>query len=745
MMMKRIAALFLLHISLTVSAFSASAQSTLNSVQPAQEVLQRLMPHLASQFTLAQAARVGGKDYFRISGVEGHIKVEGGTLPTLLAGVNWYLKYVAHLQVSPNGSQLGSVGLILPAPSHPIEQAALYPWRYALNENVDGYTAPYWDEDRWQREIDILALSGINAILIERGTDYVLYKMFRDAGYSDEAIRRWITQPAHQNWQLMGNICCYDGPISLQLLKKRAASTQKIIASLRRLGITPVLPGYYGIVPSDFDKVVPGAHVIEQGNWSGGFIRPGWIDPRDPHFSVLAHSFYRYQHEIFGDSTIYDMEIFQEGGKAGDVPIAEGASRIQAALQRAHPGALWMLMGWQNNPTGKLLAALDPKHVIIADIRQGRIPEENRDREFLGIPWFFGGIWEFGGRTTMGAPLYDYAVRLPKMAQQPGNHIVGTALFPEALDTNPYAFDLYTEMAWHREPVNLADWTDEYIRRRYGAEDEHARQAWRILLETAYGLRADIGIKQGEAGSGQESLFNAQPSLNAKNAFVGAPAIIRYDPVKFQRALTELLQVAPRLRETETYRYDLVDVARQTMANESRRLLPEIRNAYETRDKAGFAKLTATWLHDMQLQDDLLQTDKYFLVGNWLSYVPRWASSPAELDVLNFDARSILTTWGERRGSEASLHDYANKDWAGLTRDYYMLRWKTYFGTLQTSLETGEEPKPIDWYALGDEWNHGRQSYSATPQGDTYAAAMNIATQLGINPARASSGIPVLH
>jgi len=34
------------------------------------------------------------------------------------------------------------------------------PWRYALNENVDGYSAPYWDQKRWQHEIDILALSG---------------------------------------------------------------------------------------------------------------------------------------------------------------------------------------------------------------------------------------------------------------------------------------------------------------------------------------------------------------------------------------------------------------------------------------------------------------------------------------------------------------------------------------------------------------------------------------------------------
>ena len=137
---------------------------------------------------------------------------------------------------------------------------------------------------------------------------------------------------------------------------------------------------------------------------------------------------------------------------------------------RAHPGALWMLMAWQQNPTQELLSSIDTSHVLIADIEQGRIPREDRDHEFRGASWLYGALWEFGGRTTMGAPLYDYAVRLPLMAIRPGSHIVGTAIYSEGLDTNPFAFDLYTEMAWRTDPVDLVPWTDAYtirtLRRR---------------------------------------------------------------------------------------------------------------------------------------------------------------------------------------------------------------------------------------------------------------------------------------
>jgi alpha-N-acetylglucosaminidase len=703
---------------------------------PARAVLARLMPRLAPQFHLALVPHPDHKDYFRITGTPGNIHVEAATQPTLLFGVNWYLKAVAHLTISTNGLQLGPPNLILPAPPAPIEKPALYPIRYALNENVDGYTAPYWDQTRWQHEIDILALSGINTVLIERGTDLVLDQTFRDFGYSDQAIRNWIVQPAHQNWQLMGNMCCFEAPISTALLAKRAQSAKRLVAALRELGITPVLPGYYGIVPADFATLNPGAHVITQGDWNG-FTRPGWIDPRDPRFDQLAAAFYRHQRALYGDSTLYDMEVFQEGGKSGDVPVPEAARRVQQALERAHPGALWMLMAWQQNPTQQLLSSLDTSHLLIADIQQGRTPRNDRDHEFRGAAWLFGGLWQFGGRNTLGAPLYDYATRFPQLAHRPDSHIRGIALFTEGLDTNPFAFDLYTEMAWHPDPVDLPQWTADYATRRYGADDPHARRAWQILLQTAYSYHADDANHNNDPDAGHDSLFDAQPSLTTTHAASWSSAVPHYDLPALAPALTELLEVAPALRATETYRYDLVDVARQVMANESRHLLPLIRQAYEAHDKTAFDRLTHQWLDDMRLQDHLLASNPYFLLGRWLSYVPAWASTPAELGRLNYDARSILTTWGDHHASDTGgLHEYGNRDWAGLTSDYYLPRWRMYFDSLDTSLDTGHAPKPIDWYAFGDQWNRRQTAYPSTAQGDFYAAALAVAHALHLEPVK---------
>jgi len=707
---------------------ASTASAAPFDTRPAEGVLERLLRQQAAQFELRALESADGRERFRIASDGGRILIQGSTPSALLFGANWYLKYVAHLQMSSDGAQPGAAG-DLPLPQAPLDMETPYAWRYALNENVDGYTSPYWDWPRWEREIDLLALSGVNAMLLERGTDTVLYRTFRELGYADREIRAWITQPAHQNWQLMGNLCCFNGPISRQLLQKRAASAQQIITRLRELGITPVLPGFYGIVPGDFRQKFPAAHVIAQGEWAG-FTRPDWLDPRDPIFARLAAAFYRHQHELYGDSRIYDMEVFQEGGDPGDVPVPTAARAVQDALLAAHPGASWMMLAWQGNPRQDLLAGVDRAHLLVIDIDHDRIPRNDRQKDFQGAPFLFGGIWEFGGRTTLGASVTNITTRLQLLGRTNSN-MAGTAVFTEGMDTNPFALDLFSEMAWRDAPLDIPGWTRAYAQRRYGTADPHAAAAWQVLIDTAYDIRIDDVVFNSERDAAQESLFNAQPSLTANRASNWSPEAMRYDAQAFRRALPELLRAAPKLRNAA---FDLVDVARQTLANESRTLLPQIKAAYDLRQRAHFEALTARWLGLMDLEDQLLATHRSFLVGTWLASVRPWAASPEERARLEYDARSLLTTWGDRKASEdAHLHDYGNRDWAGLTHDYYRARWARYFRSLDEELRTGHPAAPIDWFALGEAWNRGTQRYPDRPRGDPRAAAGRVARALGLN------------
>jgi len=112
-------------------------------------------------------------------------------------------------------------------------------------------------------------------------------------------------------------------------------------------------------------------------------------------------------------------------------------------------------------------------------------------------------------------------------------------------------------MAWHEDPIDLVQWTDAYATRRYGADDPHARSAWQILLKTAYSYRAD-GNKVTASATPLRTPSSTPNRRSQRHAPQPGHRRLRYNPADFAPALTELLQIAPALRSTETYRYDLV-------------------------------------------------------------------------------------------------------------------------------------------------------------------------------------------
>ncbi|WP_329537026.1 alpha-N-acetylglucosaminidase C-terminal domain-containing protein (plasmid) [Streptomyces sp. NBC_01450] len=694
---------------------------------PAVAALRRLVPDHQRQITLRPVTGAG--DRFRVTGRTGQITVEGTSPAVLLTGFHSYLRQAAHASVSWNGEQL-DLPRLLPAPGGEISGSANVPHRFAFNDTNEGYTAPYRHWDAWERELDVLALHGVNAVLVYIGGDAVYYDTFRKLGYSDAEVRAWIPAPAHQPWWLLQNMSGFGGPMSRRLIEERAALAEKVIGRVRELGMTPVLPGYFGTVPDGFtDRHGGDAAIVPQGTW-GAFKRPDWLDPRTSAFTEVAAAFYRSQARRFGDSTMYKMDLLHEGGNAGDVPVGDAAKAVETALQTAHPGAVWAILGWQTNPSKAILEAVDKSRMLVVDGLSDRYTTvTDRESDWGGTPYAFGSIWNFGGHTPIGANAPDWVDVYPKWRDKEGSALAGIAAMPEAADNNHAAFALLTDLAWTPGGIDLDDWFAAYAESRYGAADRHAVAAWRTIRDTAYNMtRAD---SWSEAPDG---LFGARPSLGATKAAAWGPESDRYDTTVFDTALTELLRVPATLRAGSAYRYDLADVARQVLSNRSRILLPQIKTAYEAGDRGRFDQLAAVWLDWMRLMDRVLATSEQHLLGTWLADARSWGATGAEKDQLEYDARSIITTWGSRAQSDEGLHDYANREWSGLVGGLYLTRWRTYFDELSAALKKGKEPAAIDWFALEDTWAHRHDAYPVRAAGDAHRLAGLVRDTLAADP-----------
>ncbi|HET7305852.1 MAG TPA: alpha-N-acetylglucosaminidase TIM-barrel domain-containing protein [Segeticoccus sp.] len=677
---------------------------------PARDALQRILGDArADQVELRALERGDGPDRFEVYAEDGHLVVAGTTPAVELTGFGWYLRHVAHADVAINGTQLNLPDR-LPLPSSPIKRDTSVSHRFALNDTNEGYAGAYLSWPEWQRRIDVLALHGINEVLVYEGQEAVYERTFQQFNYSARDMRNWIPQPAHQSWWLLQNMCCTGSPISQQLIDQRVRLGQKMTRRLRELGMTPVLPGYFGTVPTDFEDRNPGAHTVPQGTWNQ-LQRPDWLDPTDPYFARVAKVFYEVQAQLFGDSTMYKMDLLHEGGRAGNVNVADASRAVQEALDTAHPDALWTILGWQDNPLPETLKAIDRSKMFIVDGITEQPSITNRDKDFFGTPYAFGTIWNFGGHMNMGAALGVWNEKFHAWLKRPDTAMDGIALMPEAIDNNPAAVAFFTDMPWVDGPVDMDQWFRDYADARYGGVDPHARAAWRILEHTAYDWPA------GKDSRHVTGLYDDQPGLG------NTGTALQYDIATFDHALGELLQVAPELRNSEAYRYDLVDVARQVLANHSRLQLPRIRAAYAAGEADTFDKLTTKWLDQMQLMDSLLGTNQSFLLGAWQKEAAKQARGAKEAAALDYDLKSLVSLWA----TGTDLQDYARREFNGLVGDYYAGRWKRYFDSLATALQTGEQPEPIDWLTVAEQWAHAPTQYPFKPQGDAYAEATKVA------------------
>src|SRR5699024_8438332 len=424
------------------------------------------------------------------------------------------------------------------------------------------------------------------------------------------------------------------------------------------------------------------------------------------------------QSDLFGDTDMFKMDLFHEGGKPGNVDVGEATIGVQEALNTSHPEAIWVHLGWHNNPLPESIEVLDKEKTLILDGTSDRDEAKNREEDWDQTPYAFGTIWNFGGHTNMGANLTVWNEKFHNWKDKDNSALSGIALLPEAVNNNPFAVEFFTELPWHEESQDLDRWVEDFVTARYGSSDSDAIEAWKTIQKTAYDLPANNDSQRAT------DLFSVEPSLNFD--FPYWKKSLNYDKSEFEQALTRLLNVDSKLRDSSAYQYDLMDVTRTVLANRGRTLLPEIKKAYEENDKDSFDDLSKQFLHYIDLTEQVTATNKHSMLGPWLEKSKNFISDDLGSDQLVYDAKSLVSICSPQN----SLNDYGRRQWSVLTGDYYYSRWKTYFESVGTAIEKGTLPKSIDWYDYGEDWVETSHDFSTEPEGDLFEIATDVHDEL---------------
>jgi alpha-N-acetylglucosaminidase len=680
-------------------------------------LIERLLPKHAKQFAVENIAGDNGSDVFEIESGDGKIILRGNNGVSVASALNWYLKEICHAHISWDcGNQL-NLPKRLPVVPEKVRVVSPHKFRFAFNYCTHGYTMAWWDWERWERELDVLALNGVNLALIIQGQEAVWINTLKEFGYTEDELLAWLVLPTHQPWMYMSNMQNYGGPLSRSLVAKRVELAQKIIRRMRDLGMNPVLQGYYGIVPSGFQQRHAGTKIHPQGNW-GDLKRPDMLEPTDPLFAKIAAKFYAEQTKLFGKANFLAADPFHEGGSTEGVDLPACGRAILDAMT----GATWVLQSWQDNPRQPMIDALDKSKLLVLDLWCEAQDNWRTRNNFNGTPWLFSTIHNFGGNVGLGGRLAwagDGPVGALNDAAKGRMSGVGALL--EGSGTNPAFWERFFENSWRTTAAPLDAWTKDYARRRYGAAIPATEQAWQILSETIYNApqsRRELPVN---------SVVCARPSLELDlkaRAFVTTQPY--YDTTRLLEAWRLLLDAAPQTKGSDGYRYDLADVGRQVLADLATRYHQQMVAAYRAKDVAKLRVLSAKMLGVIRDMDELTGTRREFLLGIWLDDARRWGANRVEADRFERDARELITTWT----SSDSIPDYANRQWNGLLGEFYHHRWSTWLTALNQSLANGTaldveavRGQIRDWELA---WNKRTDRFPTKPKGDVVAISRKL-------------------
>merc|ERR1712228_1095863 len=363
--------------------------------------------------------------------------------------------------------------------------------------------------------------------------------------------------------------------------------------------------------------------------------------------------------------------------------------------------------------------------MIILDLYDDVSPEYNQFDSFYGTPFIWNTLHNFGGNQGMLGTLYNIAVGLPKAKKYPNSSVIGVGITMEGIWQNYIVYDETLKMAFSEE-LDLNAYVNKYALRRYGlphTANERVvgvmQSAWNVLAETVYNVSHWGGVTK--------NIMCCAPNLNEINAGF-MPTQLLYDPIHIQTVWQLFCNATSSpIAHIEQYRYDLIDVSRQALSDLFYANYLQLVRAFDAKSIDDLKKYAAICLDLMNDLDALLNTNKYWMLGEWIEMARKHGSNDSESNWWEFNARNQVTLWGP----DGEISDYASKTWGGLIGTYHMPQWQLFVDDLTVALQKNEafDQKAFNqknMKTIQEPWQHDTSKFPVKPQNDTIVVACDL-------------------
>eukprot|EP01062_Namystynia_karyoxenos_P022069 TRINITY_DN18441_c1_g2_i1.p1 TRINITY_DN18441_c1_g2~~TRINITY_DN18441_c1_g2_i1.p1 ORF type:complete len:871 (+),score=224.54 TRINITY_DN18441_c1_g2_i1:75-2615(+) len=700
--------------------------------------LQRLSPGLPAAVSLRLQPPPGGDlgdSYFTVEPRDGGgVVITGDTPLALLSGAKLWMRDWLNSSVSWTGARV-VVPDPAPAPEQAVHKQRVMKHAYYGNVCTPSYSFWNWGWDRWERELDWMALSGIDLPLVITGQEFVLMRMYLGMGFTRAELDEFFAGPAFLAWHRMGNLQGWAGPLTDSWLEGQRRLTHRIIARAKALGMSPVLPAFHGHVPRATVRLFPNAELNKAPLWFA-FKEPysaqTYVEPTDPLYLQLGRNYTRAQTDEYGATHWYAVDQFNElEPRSRDYFYLQNAAKaLWQSISMDNPDAKWIVQGWQflhkGWPIGDISAYFAPvpyDRLLVLDLMAEKSPLWERTKAFSERQYVWSIMNSFGGTVGLSGNM-ETAMRDPYKAlghPKLGTHMAGIGLTMEGIAQNTVLYELVLDHVWEPAPRPVAAWTDSWARARYGYLPAAASESWSMLVEAAYRRWGRLGTPK--------SVYVHRPSLHHRLHDAAQPS---HEPCGLARACRKFVSAGgsePGLRRAETFRHDIVEVCQAVAADVFRSEYKQLRMAWDSRDLPGLLKVESSMKSLLSDTDQLLGASPHYLLGRWIQQALAHAANTEDEVILEHNARNQITLWGP----QGEWNDYAAKHWSGLVSSYYAPRWSLFLDVLTAAARRG------DWNTHeGDQfwprcqdfeqrWQRQRKGdFSKEPKGDPLQLAEQL-------------------
>lgn len=637
----------------------------------------------------------------------GKMQVEASTIIACCVGIYDYLKKYCNVQLSWCSNTTIDIDSLVDT-NGTMSRAIEQKFRVYMNYCTLNYTMSWWDFERWEKEIDFMAMNGINMPLAVVGTEAVWFESLVELGFSEEEALSTISGPAFWAWQLMTNIEGYLPPKDKKYVYERLELGRKILNRYLEFGMQPIQQGFSGHVPMLMKQKYPNENIIEQKGWCT-YPKTAQLDPTTKFFGKVGRVYLDNLEKLFGNYHYLACDPFHEGTPPSNTKEYLNAvgSAINNMYEDFDKDSIWVMQCW--TPQKDIVSAIPKDRLLFLDLDSDRTAVEYKWVHENGYSIVSGMLHNFGGKNAMQGHLKDHCKNNYARLRDKGINAVGSGMFMEGIEQNPVIYDLQFQMLTEKNAIDFESWLDSYILRRYGTINDTLKQAWSILLNTCY--RSD-GYEENRVGSCLASRPQLMPIMTGPCCYTK----LYYNSKDFEKAVALFLSLSDELGDVDAYQYDLCDMVRQALSNRFYDNQIEFRKTYKKliKDKSKLKQIAKEQLELLLDLDSFLANRSEFTLARWINAAQGLATDEEEKHYFDFNARTQITLWGDIDGDTSQLFDYAWKEWNGLIKEYYYPRWQIFYDYVLGSLDKHRLPrlpKHNDWLQ--------RRHYRKYPVGKT--------------------------